>query len=354
MLDVYMDEKMLTEWVRKYNHRNDRIGSKIREFIRYNSNLFFDKRMNASGYYSQILTTFSQNAKDSPKPKFAEINESLSKSAKCWSIFLFNNNNQTISGVKNSFITANESELEKVLSKLLFIREGQQTVFSLVPNHKKDKIGDKSNLFEGWRSLSGDKLIPFSDIVILDPYFLEPYYLEGRDIEYLLEEHINKCLIPLIKTLSNYSINGRLNLTVFSENKKNKSFYKAKTISDSIISFINSNSIKINFTLIVSKNLEEHKRGFYTNYFGLNPGVSINVIHDNSFLGNSDEMHVSPYSEETSNNKVHKSNLDALNLLYQILHDDEPPNIFPKQRPENVVNSLLTDASEFCNPINHI
>ncbi len=351
MLDVYMDEKMLTEWVRKYNHRNDRIGLKIREFIRYNCNLFLDKQMNASGYHSQILTTFLQNAKESPKPKFKEIDESLSKSAKCWSVFLLKDTNQTISGVKNLFITANENELDKVLSELLFIREGQQKTYLLVPNHLRDTIENKNILFDGWKSLTDDKLIPFSNIVILDPFFLEPVnYSNPKDADFDLNEHIELCIKPLINSLTTFSIAVKFNLTVFAGYKSKESSDNAKAILESINMFLKSKRIAINFTIVIPYKLDKHKRYFYTNYFGLNLGSSVNTINNDSILGDKDEeIHIYPYSEESLNEMTHQSSLITLNQLYNKIFE-KGTRIFPSQRPESVVNCLLTDAFEFCKP----
>jgi len=350
MLDVYIDDKMLLELFKRLDKKESENSKrfkiiKIEEFVKSNCNLCLDKSIISNRKNPpHHLTKFTHGMSEHDKPKFDFFSETLIEKAKNWSFFLLSQANSLKSLCEESFFTATEDNFMNALEKILFLKEGQHFSFSIIPDAAITTIsitGDTPK-FEGWKTISKNNLLPLTDVVIVDPYFLMPaaYETYYKSEEYDFIAYANECILPLIMVLKKYAINEIFNLTVFTNgDTKDK-------LSKGLFDFINNRlckeKIKVNFSIAIPRKLGFHQRYIFTNYLGIDTKLSLHAFTSDKVIGNKiDSFEIHPYSMDSGNTRRHIEDQEKLAILNQKLNE-KGTVLYPSQHKSQ--NKLLIHA----------
>ncbi|HHN47965.1 MAG TPA: hypothetical protein ENN08_03390 [Bacteroidales bacterium] len=192
---------------------------------------------------------------------------------------------------------------------MLFQARGQTTSFIIIPSEKiRDDEEKDANLFYGWQSLDGNNLLQLTDVVIVDSYFLAPAY--HRD----LKAYIENCLFPLFQLLRSKAKIESPNITIFTaENDKTRFIARELYEEMSDHSDFEDLGVRVGFAVRQNASLNIHKRYIFTNYQGMNPGLSIHGFTNTKVLGNNeDDFEIFPYSIRL---KKHENDLMQLKKM---------------------------------------
>ncbi len=353
MINLYVDSHLFGHLFKVFN--NNKPGTpdyqkirKVEDFFRSGGRLILDDKIKRNQYLQHSLRELTQGSNENKKPKFDNFSDTIVEKAKAWSVFLLHSKHGINSQTEKSFLIANEANFLESLKKLLFVSENQVTHLRIIPENISNKIHktESSNLFNGWQSISDERLCSLSDVVIVDPYFLKPAFFVNNsgigDPDYNYSEYVERCLFPFFKILMDYAGDKNFAVTVFTM-RNTYDDKNAEKLSSTISHKIQKEDLPINFTLVLSKKLNNHKRYMYTGYFGIDFGLSIHHYSENSVSGNNeDEMTIFPYSVD-GNAIKHINDLESLSeLKLKVKVPDEYTMIFPWDVPIN--NSLLDDS----------
>ncbi len=325
MLDVYIDRKMIAAFVNgasKAKRETDisklNLYVKAEAFIKKGCKLKLDSEIQSQA--GQVLSYFTQGLGDNEKPSFTSLNtKTLTKNK--WTVALLTSNSDFFDEVSKSLFTISTNDLWDRLSALLFNMPEQSTDFPIIPeglnNHKDTPINLKS--FKGWSSLLTHPLVPLTDAIIIDPYFLKPEAFKDSYDDYITSAYVNQSLLPLMKLLSHYALNKQLTLNIFTE-----CYMDCNEIAQELFDYLNQtildNQLNITLVIIVAKSLKQHKRILYTNYFALKTELSFYHFQEYKVTGyKKDDFLIKPFAVENPNIDPHTTMLDDLADFHELL-----------------------------------
>jgi hypothetical protein len=351
MINLYVDSHLFGHLFKLFKKNKPGTSDyqrirKVEDFFRSGGRLILDDKIKRDQHLRHSLNELTQGSNQNEKPKFDNFSDKIVEKAKAWSVFLLYSKNGINSQSEKSFLTANEANFLESLKKLLFIFENQVTHFRIIPEKILNKIykTESSQLFEGWQSFSDEKLCSLSDVVIVDPYFLKPVFFDNNhgkgEPDYNFSEYVEKCLFPFFKILIDYAGYKNFAVTVFTMRNAHDD-KNAEELIRAINHMIQKEELPINFSLVLSKKLYDHKRYMYTGYFGIDFGFSIHHYLENSVSGNNEEaMSIFPYAIDVNFIK-HNNDLESLSEL-KLKVSDKGTMILP--RGVSINNRLLDDS----------
>lgn len=322
MLDLYMDRTMIAAFVngaKKAKKETDisklNRYTKAEAFIKKGCRLTLDAEIQSQA--AQVLAYFTQGLGDNEKPSFNSLNtKTLTKNK--WSVALLNSDSEIFEEVSKSLFTISKDDLWDQLSTLLFNGPEQSTDFPIIPEGLSSYKTTSNALktFKGWSTFNKHPLVPLTDVIIIDPYFLKPEAFKDRSDDYNVRAYVEYSLLPLIKLLSKYALNERLTLNIFTECHEDCSEI-AMELFDHLNQTINDNHLNIKLLLVFPKYLNQHKRILYSNYFALRSELSFYHFQYEKVTGfKKDEVSIKPFAVDNLSNDPHITMLDDLADFY--------------------------------------
>ncbi|HMM12914.1 MAG TPA: hypothetical protein PKE03_12535 [Bacteroidales bacterium] len=322
MLDVYMDYNMTLAFVRAVEKTN-RVKDlsqrsrliKAESFIKQACNLKIDK--NIKHYCSHILASFNQGVGEKGKPSYVDIEKNIIMENKS-AVALLDKKNPLFPDVSNCNLTITGENLIENLALLMFSAPEQVVLFEIIPSgiQPREKTEDSPNVFKGWNTLIKHPLVPMTDAIIIDPYFLEP---ASHDND--IKSYVDYSLLPLFKVLNQYALNRKLTINIFTEYKKQNSREEshkfAGELFEQLESSIKINELDIKLLMVLNKSLNQHKRILYTNYFSLRTELSFHHFRSDDVTGKKkDEVNIKPFAVDNPNTDPHSIMIDDLADLH--------------------------------------
>lgn len=332
MLEVHMDRIMGIAFVNTFSKAKNepdlskRIRlMKIESFIKQASKLKLDNTFKE--FNKQLLPFFTQGVGKYGSISFDTIDEKIIKKNKC-AVALLDKGNPIFLKVSKENLTIPKEKLQEDLASLMFNAQDQATSFQIIPENVKLKNVSANNLIslKGWNTFIKYPLVPMTDIIIIDPYFLLPKGFKDTFDDYVIEDYILYSLLPLLKVLNKYSINKHLTVNIFTEscNEEDRNECIASELFSSLNQAIKDNDLNIDLLLIVAKNLNQHKRILYTNYFALKTELSFHHFHANKVTGNKkDEAFIKPFAVDDPRADNHSAMMDDLADLYHKITENK-------------------------------
>ncbi len=331
MLEVHMDRIMGIAFVNTFvKAKNEPDLSKrirlmkIESFIKQASKLKLDNTFKE--FNKQLLPFFTQGVGKHGSISFDIIDEKSIKKNKC-AVALLDKGNPIFLKVSKENLTIPKEKLQEDLASLMFNAQNQATSFQIIPENVKPKNVSAPNLISlnGWNTFIKYPLVPMTDIIIIDPYFLLPEGFKDTYDDYVIEDYILYSLLPLLKVLNKYAINKHLTVNIFTEgcNEVGRNESIASVLFTSLDQAIKDNDLNIDLLLIVAKNLNQHKRILYTNYFALKTELSFHHFHANKVTGNKkDEALIKPFAVDDPRTDNHSAMMNDLADLYNKFNDN--------------------------------
>jgi hypothetical protein len=325
MLEVYIDRTMIASFVNgvKKSRKEMDISKlnrliKAEAFIKKGCKLTLDADIQSQA--GQVLSYFTQGLGNNEKPSFNSLNtKTLTKNK--WSVALLNSDSEIFEEISKSLFTISKDNLWDQLYALLFIGPGQSTDFPIIPEGLSSQKINSTALksFKGWSTFTTHSLVPLTDAIIIDPYFLRPEAFKDSYNDYNVSAYVEYSLLPLMKLLSKYALNNQLTLNIFTEYHEECSEI-AQELFDYLNQSIIDNQLNIKFLLVVPKYLNQHKRILYSNYFALRSELSFYHFQNEKVSGyKKDEVSIKPYAVDNLSNDPHATMLDDLADFYHVI-----------------------------------
>lgn len=325
MLEVFMDRSMAVAFVNSCNKarkesdiqkRNSMM--KVEAFIKQACKLKID--VGFKEYNKQLLTFFTQGVGDQAAPSYIALNEE-SVSANKSSVALLEKSNPLFSAISKRNYTIHKDNISKDLARLMFDAPTQTTTFQIIPHGLPQiRITDKPvKTFEGWNTLIKHPLVPLTDVVIIDPYFLKPESFKDSYDNIDVQAYVQHSLLPLMELLSRYKLGKILTLNIFCEQHPDTDDLD-RELFDQLELSIRENNLDIKLIFVVSKYLNQHKRILYTNYFALKTELSFYHFQADKVTGyKKDEVSIKPFALDNPNTDPHSIMLDDLADFHKLL-----------------------------------
>ncbi len=325
MLDVYMDYKMASAFINaadkttkeKDLRKRNRL-TKAELFIRQSCNLKLDA--NIKKFNSNIYTFFTQGVGENGTVVSKEfIEDEITENR--WAVALLDTSNEITKVVSKHIFVINRDKLWDDLDTLLFSKPEQVKMFPIIPvglSNFKEPV-NSLNAFNGWNTLIKHPLVPLTDAIIIDSYFLKPEAFRDIYGDYDVPAYVEDSLIPLLKLLSKYALNEQLTVNIFTE------FHvDADNIAEELLSqlekSIKEHELGIILILVVTKFLNQHKRILYTNYFSLKTELSFYHFKNDEVTGyKKDEVSIYPFASDNPSTDPHSIMLMDLAEFYALV-----------------------------------
>ncbi len=302
MLDVYFDEeniRRLSTLIRK-DSLTDFAASAV-SFLKRKCNLFINKDIILNGKQPpKYLSIFTQGRGESAIFGQFEKENALLSNASPQSVFLIESKDDLFNKLNNRF-ACSQGDDSMFLSNLLFLNKNQRKRFVLDKN-MKDAI-----CFSGWKDLVPHNLLPLTDIVVIDQYFLVPSKIYSN-----YESFLNESFMPLLKVLQSKAIGNELNLTVFTSDQLPSKMIKADECYALIADYIEELDIRINFSLIIPRKYDWHDRYLYMNYQGIDTKLSLHGFKYDQLVAKDDRLIIFPYADDV---EIHAVDISKLRKL---------------------------------------
>lgn len=325
MLDVYMDRLTIASFVNgvKKSRKEMNISKlnrliKSEAFIKQGCRLILDAEIETKA--GQVLSFFTQGIGDNKKPSFSTLTaESVTKNK--WSVALIDSSNEINKFVSKHTFTINRDKLWCDLETLLFSKPEQTKMFPVIPIGLSEpgEPVDALKAFNGWNTLIKHPLVPLTDAIIIDSYFLKPEAFRDIYSDFDVAAYVEDSLIPLLKLLSKYALNEQLTVNIFTEFPKDVNNI-AEELFAKLEKSVKKHELGINLVLVLTKFLNQHKRILYTNYFSLKTGLSFYHFKSDEVTGfNTDDVSIYPFALDNTSTDPHIIMLNDLASLYALL-----------------------------------
>lgn len=331
MLDVYMDRTMIATFLNGANKaRKDKDidisklnrYTKAEAFLKKSCKLTLDAEIKTKA--GQVLTYFMQGLGENEKPSFDTLT-TASVTKNKWSVALLSDSSAIFKEVSKCICTIHKDRLWDDLSTLTFSAPEQATVFPIIPSgHDRFKESTNSlKTFNGWDTFFKHPLVPLTDVILIDSYFLKPEAFKDSYGDYDVQAYVEFSLLPLLKLLNTYALDNQLTINIFTELRLDEDNI-ADELHDQLVKAIELNGLSIKLVLAVAKHLNQHKRVLYTNYFSLRTELSFYHFQANEVTGfKKDEVSIKPYAVDSPNNDPHSIMLDDLADFYKLIRKPE-------------------------------
>lgn len=325
MLDVYMDRSTIATFVNGVKKSRKEVDiSKLNRlikseaFVKKGCRLTLDAEIETKA--AQVLSYFTQGIGDNKKPSFTTLTEeSVTKNK--WSVALLDASNEITNVVSKHIFVIDRSKLWDDLEALLFSKPEQTKMFPIIPVglSKPGEPVDSLIAFNGWNTLIKHPLVPLTDAILIDSYFLKPEAFRDIYGDYDVPAYVEDSLIPLLKLLSKYALNEQFTVNIFTEFPKDEDNI-AKELFSKLEMSVKKHELGINLVLVHTKFLNQHKRILYTNYFSLKTGLSFYHFKRDEVTGfNTDDVSIYPFASDNTSTDPHSIMLKDLANLHALI-----------------------------------
>lgn len=354
MLDVFMDRSTIASFVYGVKKSRKEIDiSKLNRlikseaFVKHGCRLTLDAEIETKA--GQVLAYFTQGIGDNKKPSFSTLTaESVTKNK--WSVALLDSSNEINEAVSKHTFVINRGKLWDDLEALLFSKPEQTKMFPIItvglsePGEPVDFL----KAFNGWNTLIKHPLVPLTDAIIIDSYFLKPEAFRDLYGDFDLSAYVEDSLIPLLKLLSKYALNEHLTVNIFTEFPKDV-YNIAEELFSKLEKSVKKHELGINLVLVLTKFLKQHKRILYTNYFSLKTGLSFYHFKSDEVTGyKKDEVSIYPYASDNPSTDPHSIMLMDLAEFYALVQKPATKIYGDKAN----LSPMLIQAHKQLNPAN--
>lgn len=318
MLEVFIDRGMIAPVVNAINSNrkehlklDDRkLAILVEDFLKQGCNLHLDDEIKLKS--ANVLTQFTQGMGENRKPVFVRLSAEIITRKK-WSVALLDKASGLYERVANQILTIERNNFWTSIASLLFESPNQEIHYEIRPYMSKG--GNGACRFKGWKSLTDGKLVPLTDAIIIDPYFLKPVGFRKDDFVDI-QAYARESLLPLLELLYSYSINKQIFVNIFTERQRDNC--DAAELMNYLEELVQQSAPGIKLLLIEVANLSQHKRILYSNYFAIRTELSFHHFRgDKVFSYKKDEMSVIPFARDKFGSK-HQTMLGDLVELYHL------------------------------------
>ena len=357
MLDVYMDYKMASAFINaadkttkeKDLRKRNRL-TKAELFIRQSCNLKLDA--NIKKFNSNIYTFFTQGVGENGTVVSKEfIEDEITENR--WAVALLDKVNPLISNTSKSNLTISKEQLWESLFSLMFNSPEQVTAFQIIPNDLQNgrNVSSKLNTFYGWKTFKKHNILPLTDAVIIDPYFLQPEEFKDSYYQYDVANYVEKSLGPMLELLYANSLDKPLTVNIFTRLPKNQktTLLNPQELFDCLNLYAQKFIKPINLLIVVGRKLNLKYRVMYTNYFALNSELSFYQFQNEFVTGNEEaRLIISPFAVDEVKTDLHNSMIRDLSKLYH-LYFERNAQIYGQRKN---LSPMLIQAHNQLNPTN--
>ncbi len=230
----------------------------------------------------------------------------------------------------------------------MFNAPEQTTTFPIIPDgiDRNRKIAVSLKTFEGWNTFNKYPLVPITDVIIIDSFFFKPNGHRNTKTDYFVEAYVKNSLLPLFKLLSNYSLDNHLTVNIFTE------WYEdyeniARKLFDQLELMLKENDLNIELLLVITENLNEHKRILYTNYFALRTELSLHQFQTYKVTGKrKDDVIINPFAVDNLSTDPHNSMMVNLADLFLKFTDNKTRVIGKRSNLSKMIHQAFNKTNQ--------